>query len=252
LQLDKPLVFFDIESTGLSITKDRIVEISFLKALPDGSTERKRYLLNPQIPISPEAQAIHGISNETVGGCPVFEDVSREILDFLEGSDLAGFNSLKFDIPMLMEEFFRVGIDLQVERRNLVDVQVIFHKMEERTLSAAYKFYCNKTLENAHSATADVEATWEVFLEQVKRYSVLPDSIAALAQWMGNDKRVDMENRLVRNEQGIAVFNFGKHKGKPVSEVFAREPSYYNWMMDGDFSSHIKRIITKIKMGVMN
>jgi DNA polymerase III subunit epsilon len=248
LQLLKPLCFFDIESTGLNVTKDRIVEISFVRLLPDGSQEEKHYLLNPLIPISAEAAAIHGITDDKVAQCPSFADVAADMHAFIGEADLAGFNALKFDIPMLLEEFARVGIDLQVEKRELIDVQVIFHKMEERTLAAAYRFYCDKDLENAHSAHADTMATLEVFKAQIEKYNQLPKTLRGLAQWMGNDVKVDLEGRIVLNENQIPVFNFGKHKGKSVKQVFQAEPSYYSWMMDGDFSAHTKRIITKIKM----
>ncbi len=248
IQLSKPLCFFDIESTGLNVTKDRIVEISFIRLQPDGSQQEKHYLLNPLIPISAEASAIHGITDEKVANCPSFAEVAADMHEFIGQADLAGFNALKFDIPMLLEEFARVGIDLQVEKRELIDVQVIFHKMEERTLGAAYRFYCEKNLENAHSAHADTLATLEVFKAQMERYTQLPNNLRELAKWMGNDAKVDLEGRIVLNENQIPVFNFGKHKGKSVKQVFQSEPSYYSWMMEGDFSAHTKRVITKIKM----
>lgn len=248
IQLQRPLCFFDIESTGLNVTKDRIVEISFIRLLPDGTQQEKHFLLNPLIPISAEASAIHGFTDDKVANCPSFADVATDMHAFLEEADLAGFNALKFDIPMLLEEFARVGIDLQVEKRELIDVQVIFHKMEERTLSAAYRFYCDKDLKNAHSAHADTMATLEVFKAQMEKYAQLPNNLRDLAKWMGNDSKIDLEGRIVLNENKIPVFNFGKHKGKSVKQVFMAEPSYYSWMMEGDFSAHTKRIITKIKM----
>jgi DNA polymerase-3 subunit epsilon len=247
LNLVKPLIVFDIESTGLNVTRDRIVELSLLKIFPDGTEEKKRYLLNPGIPISREAEAVHGISNEAIADCPSFNLVAEEIINFIGDSDLAGFNSMKFDVPMLMEEFFRAGYDLQVDKRNLIDAQVIFHKMEERTLIAAYRFYCDKELVNAHSAEADVNATWEVLKAQLNRYEGLPKEPKALAEWMGNGNKVDLEGRLVKNDRGEIVFNFGKHKGRTVASVFSQEPAYYSWMMGGDFSSSLKRIITRIK-----
>ncbi len=249
LSLNRPIVFFDIESTGLHVTKDRIVELALLKVFPDLSQESLTFRINPGIPIAPEATAVHGISNEDVVFEPRFEQLAPRIFEFIEACDLGGFNALRFDIPMLMEEFLRVGMDIGIESREVIDVQVIFHKMEERTLSAAYRFYCNKNLEDAHSAKADTLATWEVFKAQTERYASLPESIAEIAKFTGNDKRVDLEGRLVKNDKGEIVFNFGKHRGKPVAEVFSREPGYYNWMMEGDFPAYTKKIITQIRMG---
>lgn len=248
LSLNRPIVFFDIESTGLHVTKDRIVELALLKVFPDASQESLTFRINPGIPIAPEATAVHGISNEDVVFEPRFEQLAPRIFEFIEGCDLGGFNALRFDIPMLMEEFLRVGMDIGIESREVIDVQVIFHKMEERTLSAAYRFYCNKNLEDAHSAKADTLATWEVFKAQTERYDSLPKSIAEIAKFTGNDKRVDLEGRLVKNDAGEIVFNFGKHRGKPVADVFAREPGYYNWMMEGDFPAYTKKMITQIRM----
>lgn len=250
LLLTRPLVFFDIESTGLSITRDRMVEIAFLKVQTNGNTEFKRYLLNPGIPIPAEVSAIHGISDEDVRFAPKFEQVAGEMFEFLQNSDLAGFNALRFDVPMLAEEFFRVGLDLEVESRQTVDVQLIFHKMEERNLSAAYRFYCQKELENAHSAEADIRATWEVFQAQILRYSSLPETVKGIAEFTGNHLRVDMEGKLVKGDDGSVKFNFGKHKGRSVAEVFRMEPSYYSWMMDGDFPAYTKKIITGIKLNL--
>ena len=250
LQLTRPLVFFDIESTGLSITRDRMVEVAFLKVQPDGNTDFKRYLMNPGIPIPAEVSAIHGITDEDVRFAPKFEQVAGEMYEFLQNTDLAGFNALRFDIPMLAEEFFRVGLDLEVERRQTVDVQLIFHKMEERNLSAAYRFYCQKELENAHSAEADIRATWEVFQAQTQRYNFLPETVQGIAEFTGNHLRVDMEGKLIKGEDGSVKFNFGKHKGRNVAEVFRLEPSYYSWMMDGDFPAYTKKIITGIKLNL--
>ena len=249
LSLNRPIVFFDIESTGLNVTKDRIVELALLKIFPDLSQESLAFRINPGIPIAAEATAVHGISDQDVVFEPRFEQLAPKIYEFIEACDLGGFNALRFDIPMLMEEFLRVGMDINIEARELIDVQVIFHKMEERTLSAAYRFYCNKNLEDAHSAKADTQATWEVFKAQTERYPTLPTSIAEIAKFTGNDKKVDLEGRLVKDENGIIIFNFGKHRGKPVVEVFAKEPGYYNWMMEGDFPAYTKKIITQIRMG---
>jgi DNA polymerase-3 subunit epsilon len=251
IELHKPLLFFDIESTGLSVLKDRIVEISFIKLLPDGSEHRREYLLNPTIPISAEATAVHGITNEMVKDKPTFAEVAHEMYDFIGNADLSGFNALKFDIPMLVEEFMRCDLDLDLASRDIVDVQLIFHKMEERTLAAAYRFYCNKELENAHSATADTEATYEVFKKQIERYDQLKTSIKKISEFTGLNKRADLEGRIVFDEQGHEIFNFGKHKGRRVEEVFAKEPSYYNWMMDGDFAAYTKKVITDIRMRML-
>ena len=227
-----------------------MVEVAFLKVQPDGNTEFKRYLMNPGIPIPKEVSAIHGITDEDVRFAPKFEQVAGEMFEFLQNSDLAGFNALRFDIPMLAEEFFRVGLDLDVEKRQTVDVQLIFHKMEERNLSAAYRFYCQKELENAHSAEADIRATWEVFQAQIQRYNALPETVQGIAEFTGNHLRVDMEGKLIKGEDGSVKFNFGKHKGRNVTDVFKSEPSYYSWMMDGDFPAYTKKIITGIKLSI--
>jgi DNA polymerase-3 subunit epsilon len=251
INLTRPIVFFDIESTGLSIVKDRIIEISFVKVFPDQTEDRKTYLLNPTIPISPEATAVHGITNEKVKDQPTFSQVSNDIFQFINDSDLSGFNLLKFDIPMLMEEFIRCGLDLDLSCREIVDVQVLFHKMEERTLSAAYKFYCNKELINAHSAIADTDATYEVFKKQIERYSQLPQTIKGISEFTGLNKRADLEGRIIFDADGNVVFNFGKHKGRKVEDVFAAEPSYYSWMMDGDFAAYTKKVISDIRMRML-
>ena len=240
LNLKNPIVFFDIESTGLNVATDRIVEICAVKVMPNGDKEVKTRRLNPTIPISPEAQAVHGISNEDVKDCPTFKEIAKSLANWLEGCDFAGYNSIKFDIPLLAEEFLRVDIDFDFRKRHLVDVQNIFHKMEQRTLSAAYKFYCQKDLENAHSAEADTLATYEILLGQLDRY----------ADTLENDvkKLVDYAGRIVLNDKEEPVINFGKHKGKPVEEVFRTEPSYYSWMMNGDFTLDTKKVITEIKL----
>lgn len=251
INLSKPIVFFDIESTGLHIIQDRIIEISLLKVYPDGKEEIKNYLLHPGMPIPKEAMAIHGITDERVKDCPPFSAVAQEIADFIGQSDLGGFNLLKFDVPMLLEEFIRNGIDFDIDNRDIIDVQGIYHRMEQRNLSAAVKFYCDKDLENAHSAEADTIATFEVFKAQVARYDVLPDTIKDMAAFIGNGKRVDLEGRIVYNDKGEEVFNFGKHKGRKVEDVFLNEPSYYNWMLDGEFSGYTKKVIQKIKLRML-
>ncbi len=249
LNLKNPLVFFDIESTGLNVATDRIVEICAVKVMPNGDQEIKTRRINPTIPISPEAQAVHGISNEDVKDCPTFREIAKSLAKWMEGCDFAGYNSIKFDIPLLAEEFLRAGIDFDFRKRNLVDVQNIFHKMEQRTLSAAYKFYCQKNLENAHSAEADTLATYEILKSQLDRYpDDLQNDVKMLAEFSTRTKLVDYAGRIAYNDKDVPVFNFGKHKGKPVEEVFRTEPSYYAWMMNGDFTLDTKKVITDLKL----
>jgi len=251
LNLKNPLIFFDIESTGLNISKDRIVEISMVKVFPDGSQEVKTRRINPTIPISPEAQAVHHISDEDVKDCPTFKQIAKSLAQYMEGCDIAGYNSLKFDIPLLSEEFLRVDVDFDFRKRKLVDVQNIFHKMEQRTLVAAYRFYCDKDLTNAHSAEADTVATYEVLKAQLDRYSdSLQNDVGFLADFSNKNKVVDYAGRMVYNDKDIPVFNFGKHKGKPVVEVLETEPSYYSWMMEGDFTLDTKQKLTEIKLSM--
>jgi DNA polymerase-3 subunit epsilon len=248
LKLRKPLVILDLETTGVNITTDRIVEFSALKVSPGGAEEWLTLRLNPGIPISPEATRVHGITDADVANEPHFRDVARRIASFLEGCDLAGFNSMKFDIPILCEEFLRVNVDFNPARHKYVDVQVIFHKKEQRTLSAAYKFYCNRDLENAHSAQADTAATYEILKAQLDRYTDLENDIDKLSAFSAFNNNADLAGRIVFNEQGVEVFNFGKHKGKPVELVFKEEPSYYSWMMNGDFPQNTKQVITAVKV----
>lgn len=248
LNLRKPLVILDLETTGVNIASDRIVEFSALKVSPGGAEEWLTLRLNPGIPISPEATRIHGISDADVANEPHFKDVAKRIAAFLEGCDLAGFNSMKFDIPILSEEFLRVNVDFNPARHRYVDVQVIFHKKEQRTLSAAYKFYCNMELENAHSSKADTAATYEILKAQLDRYPDLENDIDKLSAFSAFNSNADLAGRIVFNEQGQEVFNFGKHKGKPVEQVFREEPSYYSWMMNGDFPLNTKQVITAIKV----
>lgn len=248
LNLRKPLVILDLETTGVNIATDRIVEFSALKVSPGGVEEWLTLRLNPGIPISPEATRVHGITDADVANEPHFKDVARRIASFLEGCDLAGFNSMKFDIPILSEEFLRVNVDFNPARHRYVDVQVIFHKKEQRTLSAAYKFYCNMELENAHSSKADTAATYEILKAQLDRYPDLENDIEKLSAYSAFNNNADLAGRIVFNEQGQEVFNFGKHKGKPVEQVFKEEPSYYSWMMNGDFPLNTKQVITAIKV----
>lgn len=245
LQLSRPLAFLDLETTGVNLATDRIVEIAIVKILPEGTRQLKRKLINPQINIPLTVTEIHGITNEMVKDAPVFKQVSNEIRQFLENCDLAGYNSNRFDWPMLVEEFLRAGQEFDVSNRKMLDVQKIFHVMEPRTLGAAYKFYCEKTLENAHSAAADAEATWEILKAQLTRYSQLGSTVDSIMQFLGEEQLVDFARRFVM-ENGIEVFNFGKHKGRQVSAVLKSEPQYYDWMMKGDFPLHTKQKLTEI------
>lgn len=253
LNLKNPIVFFDLETTGTNITKDRIVEISFLKVHPNGQQEIKTKRINPEMPIPKESSDIHGIIDEDVKDAPTFKQIARSLADQIEGCDLAGFNSSRFDIPLLAEEFLRVGIDIDFSRKKLIDVQIIFHKKEQRTLEAAYKFYCDRTLDDAHSAEADTLATFEVLKAQLDRYEDLPNDMGKLAEeYSFFNNNVDLAGRIIRNDDGVEVFNFGKHKGKPVAEILKVEPSFYAWMMDADFPLNTKQVLTKIKLREMN
>lgn len=253
LNLKNPLVFFDLETTGINITHDRIVEISLLKIHPNGKEEMKSRRINPEIPIPPQATAIHGITDEDVKECPTFKQVAKSLAELLEGCDLAGFNSSRFDVPMLAEEFLRAGVDFDMSKRKFVDVQIIFHRKEQRTLQAAYRFYCDKELENAHSAESDTRATYEVLKSQLDRYPDLKNDIAFLSEeYSSFNNNVDFAGRMIFDEKGVEVFNFGKHKGKSVEWVLREEPSYYAWMMEGDFPMNTKQVLTKIKLRGMN
>lgn len=252
IQLTRPLVIFDLETTGININRDRIVEISLLKVFPNGTEELRTYRVNPQVPIPKEASAVHGIYDEDVADKPSFKQLAPELNSFLELCDFGGFNSNKFDFPLLVEEFYRADIEFETNNRKFIDVQRIFHKMEPRNLSAAYKFYCDKSLENAHSAEADTIATWQVLQAQIERYDQLPNDIKGLHEMSGQGNNVDLAGRFVYNNDNIPVFNFGKHKGRPVSDVLTREPSYYNWMMDGDFPLQTKRVLTELRLKMLN
>ena len=248
LQLKRPIVFFDLETTGTDVAKDRIVEISILKLHPDGKKEVKTRRVNPEMPIPVGSSEIHGIYDEDLKDEPTFAALAKSLAQFIGNSDLAGYNSNKFDVPLLMEEFLRVDVDFDLESRKLVDVQNIFHKMEQRTLVAAYKFYCGKDLVDAHSAEADIKATYEVLESQIERYEELENDVDFLADFSKRNDTADLMGRIVFNEEGVEVFNFGKHKGKPVKEVLEKEPSYYDWMMKGDFPLYTKKILTGIKL----
>lgn len=249
LKLNRPIVFFDLETTGVNVASDRIVEISALKINVDGSKELKTTRINPTIPIPAQASAVHGIFDEDVKDAPLFKQLAKSLANFIDGCDLAGYNSNKFDVPLLAEEFLRVEVDFDIKDRRLIDVQNIFHQMEQRTLAAAYKFYCNRTLENAHSAEADTTATWEILEAQLERYSdTLKNDMQFLHEFSSRSKNVDLAGRIVYNEQGVEVFSFGKHANKSVAEIFKAEPSYYDWMMKGDFPLYTKKIITAIRL----
>lgn len=248
LKLKNPIVFFDFETTGINIVSDRIVELSILKVNPNGMEESKTVRVNPGIPIPKQASDIHGIKDEDVKDSPTFKEVGKELAKFIEGCDLAGFNSNRFDIPLLAEEFLRNGVDIDFSKRKFVDVQTIFHKKEQRTLTAAYKFYCGKNLEDAHTAEADVLATYEVLKAQLDMYNDLENDIAFLSDYSAFNKNADFAGRIIFNDKNEEIFNFGKHKGKTVTQVFNQEPSYYSWMMNGDFSLYTKKVLTAIKL----
>lgn len=248
LHLKRPLVVFDLETTGTSVNVDRIVEFSFIKVMPEGTETIKTLRFNPGIPIPLEVSLIHGIYDDDVKEAPLFKLKAKELAEEFMGCDFAGFNSNKFDFPLLVEEFLRAGVEFDVENRKFVDAQRIFHMMEQRTLTAAYKFYCNKELINAHSAEADTVATLEVLKAQIERYENLENDVDFLHNFTKQDKNVDLAGRIIYNKDGIPVFNFGKHKGKLVQEVFKTDFGYYDWMMNGDFAEDTKRRLTQIKL----
>lgn len=245
LALKRPIVFFDLETTGTDNVKDRIVELAFVKILPEGKRDKFVKRINPGIPIPPEVTAIHGISDEDVKNSPTFKMIAHQLYEWMKGCDLGGYNSSKFDLPLLAEEFLRVGINVDFTERHMIDVQQIFFKMEARTLSAAYSFYCNKELTNAHSAEADIDATIEVLEAQLNRYETLGTEVPALHQFTHTDEYVDYARRIVMKD-GHPVFNFGKHKGRRVEDIFNAEPQYYDWMMQADFALHTKQKISEI------
>ncbi len=248
LKLRRPIAFLDIETTGINVSTDRIVEISVLKISPSGKEEWLVSRVNPDMPIPPKSTAIHGITDQDIEKAPRFKEIAKRLGAFLEGCDLAGYNAIKFDIPVLAEEFLRVNIDFNFRKRRYIDVQVIFHKKEQRTLSAAYQFYCNKNLENAHSSKADTSATFEVLKAQLDRYADLENDIEKLADYSAFNNIADFAGRIIFDENGVEVFNFGKHKGKSVELVLNEEPAYYAWMMNGDFPLYTKKVLTEIKL----
>jgi len=246
LQLTKPLAFIDLETTGINLATDRIIEIAIIKVLPDGKRSVKRKLINPRMPIPKQSSDVHGITDEMVKDAPIFKDVAHELKQMLDGCDIAGYNSNRFDIPLLVEEFLRADVDFDMKGRRLLDVQNIFHKMEQRTLSAAYKFYCNKNLDGAHSAEVDASATHEILIAQLERYPDLGTSIDSVLKLIGEESIVDFARRFIM-ENGVEVFNFGKYKGKAVADVLRNEPQYYDWMMKGDFPQYTKQKLTEIR-----
>ncbi|WP_314790660.1 3'-5' exonuclease [Tannerella forsythia] len=248
LNLANPLVFFDLETTGVNICKDRIVEISYLKISPNGKEEGKTRRINPEMPIPPEATAIHGITDEDVKDCPMFKEIAKSLASQIEGCDLAGFNSNRFDIPLLAEEFLRANVNIDLSKRKFVDVQTIFHKMEQRTLQAAYKFYCDKELADAHSAEADTKATYEVLKAQLDRYPDLKNDVKFLSEYSSFTNNVDFAGRMIYNDKGEEVINFGKYKGRLVTEVLQTDPGYYAWIIGGDFPLNTKQKLTEIRM----
>ncbi|PIB29454.1 3'-5' exonuclease [Maribacter sp. 4G9] len=252
LILTRPICFFDLETTGTNVAKDRIVEISILKVYPNGNKESRTWLVNPEMEIPQEVVAIHGISNEKVANEPTFKELSKEIYKIIKDSDLAGFNSDRFDIPLLAEELLRAGIDFDMKNTVSVDVQTIFHKKEKRTLEAAYKFYCDKELTDAHSAEADTTATYEVLLSQLERYPDLENNIKKLAEFSKRKEFVDFAGFIALDEQGDEIFSFGKHKGKKVHDVLEKEPGYFGWILNADFPLYTKKILTQIKLSKLN
>lgn len=265
LNLKNPLVFIDLETTGLNIVSDRIVEITFLKVFPNGKEEVKTFRVNPTIPIDPKATAIHGISDDDVKDLASFNNIAQSLANELEGCDFAGFNSNKFDFPILIEEFLRAGIEIDLKKRKFIDVQVIFHKMEQRTLSAAYKLYCNKELVDAHDSKADTIATYEVLKSQLDKYigskfvdnagnasEPIQNDVDFLSKFSSHTNNVDFIGRIVYNDKGQETFNFGKYKGQMVDDVFKKDPSYYSWMMNGDFPLYTKKVLTQLKLKSFN
>jgi DNA polymerase III subunit epsilon len=265
LQLRNPVVFLDLETTGMNIATDRIVEIALLKVNIDGSEEEKQLRINPEMPIPDEVSQIHGIYDEDIKDAPTFRQVAKTLAKFIEGCDLAGFNSNRFDIPLLAEEFLRADVDIDLKKHKFIDVQAIFHKMEKRTLAAAYKFYCNSDLVDAHSAMADTRATYEVLKAQLDVYkdAVFEDGkgvktvpivndVEKLSEFSSYDRNVDFVGRIIYDDNGVEVFNFGKNKGVPVEKVFREQPGYYGWMMESEFPLYTKKVLTKLRLKTMN
>jgi DNA polymerase-3 subunit epsilon len=252
LQLTKPICFFDLETTGTDVAKDRIVEIAILKVYPNGNKESKTWLVNPERPIPPQVTAIHGISDEKVANEPTFKQLAKQIQAMIKDCDLAGFNSNRFDIPLLAEEMLRAEVDFDMKNRVAVDVQTIFHKMEKRTLGAAYKFYCGKELEDAHTAEADTNATYEVLKAQLEKYDDLENNMKSLAEFTTRKKLADFAGFIAYNDKEEEIFSFGKHKGKRVEDVMEEEPGYFGWLLNADFPLYTKKVLTNIKLRKLN
>ncbi|MDE6383297.1 MAG: 3'-5' exonuclease [Paramuribaculum sp.] len=248
LNLTRPIVFFDLETTGTNITSDRIVEISILKIWPDGTELERTRRVNPGMPIPAEATAVHHITDEDVAGEPSFSQIAKSLAQIFTDCDIAGFNSNRFDVPLLIEEFHRAGIALNLSGIRFVDVQTIFHKKEQRTLTAAYRFYCDKDLEDAHSASADTRATYEVLMAQLDRYPDLSNDIAELSEYSSHTRNVDFAGRLIYDDKGVEIINFGKYKGRVAEEVLRKDPGYYSWIMQGDFARNTKDAFTRINL----
>ncbi|MBQ7851631.1 MAG: 3'-5' exonuclease [Muribaculaceae bacterium] len=248
LHLKKPIIFFDLETTGTNITKDRIVEISMIKIMPNGTENERTIRLNPEMPIPAEAIAVHGITDEDVANCRTFKMIAADLAKSFQGCDIAGFNSNRFDIPMLDQEFQRAGVKFDFSKPRFIDVQTIFHKKEQRTLVAAYKFYCGKDLNDAHSASADTRATYEVLKAQLDMYDDLPNDMEALSEYSSQNRNVDLAGRVIYNEQKQEVINFGKYKGQLVTDVLRQDPGYYSWILQGDFPQNTKDVFTNIKL----
>ena len=248
LNLKKPIIFFDLETTGLNITQDRIIEMSIIKSMPNGEEIERTFRFNPEMPIPAEATAVHHITDADVANCRTFKMVAKELAQSFVGCDIAGFNSSRFDIPMLDQEFQRAGVKFDFTKPKFIDVQTIFHKKEQRNLVAAYKFYCNKDLTEAHSASADTRATYEVLKAQLDRYDDLPNDMEALSEYSSQNRNVDLAGRVIYNDQKQEIINFGKYKGRLVSEVLAQDPGYYGWIMQGDFPQNTKDVFTNIKL----
>ena len=249
LNLKIPIIFFDLETTGVDVSKDRIVEICYIKVFPNGNETSRTMRINPGMHIPEQSSAVHGITDDDVKDCPLFKDVAKDIANDFEGCDIAGFNSNRFDLPMLAEDFLRAHVDIDLSRHRAIDVQVIYHKLEQRTLSAAYKFYCGMELQNAHSALADTRATYEILKAQLDKYPEdLQNDMEYLSKYSSFTRNVDFAGRIVYDDNNNEIFNFGKYKGERVDAVLQRDPGYYSWMMNGDFPLNTKQVLTKIKL----
>lgn len=249
LNLKRPIIFFDLETTGLDIAKDRIVELCYIRVEPNGNEEARSMRINPEMHIPEVANSVHGITDDDVKDCPTFADVAPQLAATFEGCDLAGFNSNRFDLPLLAEEFMKAGVNIDLSHVQAIDVQNIYHKLEKRTLAAAYKFYCGRDLENAHSALADTQATYEVLQAQLDHYpNDLQNDVDFLAEFSRMNRNIDFAGRFVYDESGKELINFGKYKGKAIKDVLSRDPGYYSWIMQGDFTLNTKQVLTKLRL----